>query len=652
MSKALPLRRLILRYLDEGRSMELIGAAWIAVAVIAVAMTLYVLRYAFFAISSLHLHTAIFLAGMLPVAFLTTSSQAGRTERNWFDWLWACGSAMASGYFVVNWKFYETMIEGVTRISKFEVAMSVVMTIFVIEACRRIVGWGLTGTCALLIAYVAYGQHLGGALGHDAISLEYYARRITVSDDSLFGVTVEVAATYGFLFVFFGSIYHRAGGGQFFFDLASALVGRTKGGATKACVVSSGIYGSVSGSPTADVMTTGPITIPIMRRSGATAERAAATEAAASCGGAILPPVMGSVAFLMVEYTGIPYRSIALAATGVAILYYLGVLAITHHESSYLREGYLQDGDITPLPVVLKRDFRLLLPVFALLLLIAEGYSPTIVAAGSSMVGILASYLTSDRSLWVTPRVLLDCCIETASRISGLTAACAAAGLAIGCLDMTGLVGKFSFILSVVSGGSFPIVILASAVLLVILGLGLPTAAVYIMGVALVAPVLISDYGLSVMTAHMFMLVFACMSAITPPMAVAAMASAALAGANADRVGYYGCRLAYAGFLLPFLFVVRPEILLQGNLADVAATLCGAFVSVLVFSYAVVGTVRHARIHWAIRLALAAAGLIILVPGITALVASIVVPAGMILLLIKWASRWDDHVATDRSVAE
>jgi TRAP transporter 4TM/12TM fusion protein len=639
MTSATSLRQLVFRYINEGRSVELDGPARILVAIISILMAAYIFRYAFFSISSLHLHTAIFLTGMLPIVFLTTSAHTGRSDRNWIDWLWTVGAIVACSYFIFNWRFYDTMIEGITRVSRLEVAMSVVMTVFVIEACRRVVGWGLTGTCVLLLLYVAYGHHLGGALGHTPISLEYYARRITVSEDALFGVTVEVAATYGFLFVFFGSIYHRAGGGQFFFDLASALVGRTKGGATKACVVSSGIYGSVSGSPTADVMTTGPITIPIMRRSGATATRAAATEAAASCGGAILPPVMGSVAFLMVEYTGIPYRSIALAATGIAILYYLGVLAITHHESSYLREGALQEGDVSSLPKVLKRDFRLIFPVFALLYLIEAGYSPTIVAAGSSVIGILSSYLTPDRNLWVTPSALLECCIETAVRISGLTAACAAAGMAIGYLDMSGLVGKFSFILSAVSGGNFAVVIVAAAVLLIILGLGLPTAAVYIMGVALVAPVLIADYGLSVMTAHMFMLVFACMSAITPPMAVAAMAAAALAGANADRVGYYGCRLAYAGFLLPFLFVVRPELLLEGAMGDVVVTLVAAFISVLAISYAIAGTVRQSRIRWPFRILIAVGGLIILVPGTPALVASIVVPTAMMVALIKWASK-------------
>lgn len=638
MTTAFPFRRIALAYLNEGRGTELKGTARLVVAFIAVAMALYIFRYAFFAVSSLHLHCAIFLAGMLPVLFLTTSAEAGRAERNPADWAWAIAATLAAGYYVYNWRFYETMIEGVTRISQFETAMSVVTTVIVIEACRRVVGWGLTSVCVLLLAYVAFGQHLGGALGHDPISLDFYARRITVSDDALFGVTVEVAATYGFLFVFFGAMYHRAGGGKFFFDFASVMVGRTQGGATKACVISSGIYGSVSGSPTADVMTTGPITIPIMRRNGATATRAAATEAAASCGGAILPPVMGSVAFLMAEYTGIPYRSIAFAALGIAVLYYLGVLAITHHESGFHREGALNDNETIGLWKLLKRDFRLVLPVLSLIYFIERGYSPTLVAAGSSVVGILVSYLTPDRSLWVTPKAILECCIETASRISGLAAACAAAGIAIGYLDMTGLVGKFGFILAAVSGGSFPIVIVAAAILLVILGLGLPTPAVYIMGVALVAPVLVADYGLSVMTAHMFMLVFACMSAITPPMAVAAMASAAIAGANADRVGWYGCRLAYAGFLLPFLFVVRPELLLEGAPIDVAAALLGAFASVLIFSYACAGTVRQSRIPWAVRALLAALGLVILVPGSTSLALSILLPFLAIGLLIRWAS--------------
>jgi TRAP transporter 4TM/12TM fusion protein len=471
------------------------------------------------------------------------------------------------------------------------------------------------------------------------MSLEFFARRITVSEDALFGVTVEVAATYGILFIFFGSVYLRSGGGKFFFNLASVLVGRAKGGATKACVISSAMYGSVSGSPTADVLTTGPITIPIMRRSGATATRAAATEAAASCGGAILPPVMGSVAFLMVEFTGIPYREIALAALGMALLYYLGVLAITHHEAIFLGEGKLEDNETVPLGALLRRDGRLLLPIFSLIYLIYVGYSPMIVAAGSTVVALLSSYLTADRSLWVTPGALVECCVETAIRVCGLAAACAAAGVVIGLLDMTGLVGKFGFILTYVSGGHLALVLIAAAILLVILGLGLPTPAVYIMGVALIAPVLIADYKLSVMSAHMFMLVLACMSAITPPLAVAAMASAALAGANPDRVGWYACRLAFAGFLLPFLFMVRPELLMEGSLRDTALALSGAAACVVAFSYAIAGTAGQARIPWVARAGLIATASVVLIPGAMALLIGIVLPAIAIGVLRWWAPR-------------
>ena len=622
--------------------MEPDGPARIVIALISVAMTAYILNYALFSISDLHLHDAIFLTGMLPVLFLTLSARATRSRRNWGDWLWALAAALASAYYLLNWKFYTTLIEGVTRISRFEIVMSVVMTVVVVEACRRAVGWGLTSVTVALLAYVAFGHHLGGALGHDPISLDFFARRITVSDDSLFGVTVEVAATYGFLFIFFGAIYHRSGGGQFFFDLASVFVGRMRGGATKACVISSGIYGSVSGSPTADVLTTGPITIPIMLRNGATRTRAAATEAAASCGGAILPPVMGSVAFLMVEYTGIPYRSIALASLGIGLLYYFGVLAITHHEANFQGEGRLSEQDAVRLGPLLKRDGRLLIPIFFLVYFIDAGYSPSIVAAGTCVVAILSSYLTAKRQFWVTPTALLDCCVETATRISGLTAACAAAGIAIGLLDMSGLVGKFGFILTYVSGGSFAIVLIAAGILLVLLGMGLPTPAVYIMGVALVAPVLIADFGLTIMTAHMFMLILACMSAITPPLAVAAMASAALAGANADRVGFYGCRLAYAGFILPFLLVVRPELLLEGRIVDVVLTLLGATLCVLSLSYAFAGTVLHRRIPMVFRVWLGMAGLVVMIPGNLALALGIVVPVASILVLWRWAGTSGD----------
>ena len=341
----------------EGNRLLPSGVLRVYIAVVSLLLTGYITWYALFSSSNRHLHAAFFIVGVLPIVFLTTTGSKAYTRLNVVDLILAAVSLAVGVYYVLNDDYYYNFVEGITSIPALEQAVGVVLVALSVEACRRTIGWGLTSVVLVLIAYVAFGQLLEGELHHDAIDLPYFLTLQTLTHVGIFGAPIQVAATYAFLFVLFGAFYQRAGGGQLFFDLAAVAAGRTVGGPAKACVVSSGLYGSISGSPTADVVTTGPITIPLMKRVGVSSVRAGAIESSASTGGALLPPVMGAVAFMMVEFTGIPYAEIIIAGSIIALLYYFGVFLLIHFEAQRLNEGRIAEEDIVGLKAALKRGW-------------------------------------------------------------------------------------------------------------------------------------------------------------------------------------------------------------------------------------------------------------------------------------------------------
>jgi TRAP transporter 4TM/12TM fusion protein len=436
-----------------------------------------------------------------------------------------------------------------------------------VELCRRTVGFGLTSILLALLAYSAFGHLLSGSFRHPPVEYLYFLEMQVIGIDGIFGSPLYVAASYAFLFVLFGNFYVISGGGKLFFDLAAAVTGRMKGGPAKACVFSSGLYGSISGSPVADVATTGPISIPIMKRIGIPAERAGAIEAAASTGGSMLPPVMGAVAFIMSNFTGIPYNLICQYAALPALGYYLGIFALVHLEAVRLDLPRLPEADIVGLRAAIVTNWTALVPLGVLIWLLVSGYSAAYVAAGSSVSVVVASWFSRDGV--IGPRRFVDACVETCLSSVSLIAAVAAAGVIIGCIELTGLSGKFTLLLFELSGGALVPSLLIAGCILVLLGMGMPTTGVYIMGVALLAPVFIGRFQMPTMPVHMFLLFYSCMSAITPPVAVAAFAAAAIANANPFRLAPYACKLAVGGFVLPFFFLFNTGILFQGTWADV-----------------------------------------------------------------------------------
>lgn len=562
--------------------------------------------------SRFHLDISVFIAITFPIAFLTTSARRSRTTLAWTDVALALAAFLIAGYYIVEADRFLNWSRGFSIPTTLDYVAGLGLIVLVVELCRRSTGPGLTALVIVLLAYTFWGHLLPGELKHENFTWRYFLEMLTIQENGIFGAPLEVAATYAFLFVLFGSFYEKSGGGQLFFDLASAVTGRMRGGAAKACVTASGLYGSVSGSPTADVATTGPLTIPIMKRQGIAPARAGAIEAAASSGGAMLPPVMGAVAFIMSDITSIPYVQIAWASLLPAVLYYMAIYILVHNEAVRNDEGRLPDDQIVALQVALARGWRHLLPLFALVGLLVMGYTPTYVAAGSTVAVIVLSWFSPRDA--IGPRRFVRCCVETITQLIPMVGAVAAAGAVIGCIEVSGLAGKFTLLISSLSGGYLITTLLFSALFLVLLGMGMPTPAVYIMGAALLGPTLLQNFNLPVMPVHLFMLYFACLSAVTPPVAVANFAAAAIAGANPMALGPHAVKLAIGGFTVPFLFIFNHGVLMEGGLADIATDFFLGALMVAFSSLALHGWWGKTRIAWPIRLVLTASAMAVIVP--------------------------------------
>jgi TRAP transporter 4TM/12TM fusion protein len=572
-----------------------------------------------------HLDIAIFIAITFPIAFLTTTSNPARSRLAWTDIALAAASlAVALYYIVLNERFLEWS-RGFSVPSSGDVIAGLALVVLVVELCRRSVGWGLTSLVVLLLAFTVFGRWMPGPLRHDNFGIPYFIEMMTITENGVFGAPLEVAATYAFLFVLFGNFYEKAGGGQLFFELAGAVTGRMRGGAAKACVTASGLYGSISGSPTADVATTGPLTIPIMTRMGIPPVRAAAIEATASSGGAMLPPVMGAVAFIMSDLTNIPYRSIAWASLLPALLYYLSIYLLVHNEAVRNDEGRLPEEQIVPLGRALANGWRHLLPIGALIALLVAGYTPVYVAAGATVAVIVLSWF--HRPSAIGPRRFVECCTDTITRLVPLVGAVAAAGAVIGAIEISALAGKFTLLITALSGGYLVPTLILSAVFLVLLGMGMPTPAVYIMGAALLAPSLRGVFNLPEMQVHLFMLYFACLSAVTPPVAVANFAAGAIAGVNPTALGPYAVKLAIGGFILPFYFLFNPGLNMEGGVLYVLECLVFAIAMCTFASFAMQGFLGLRTIAWPLRLLLFACAVATVSPRLDVTLAATLIGA-------------------------
>lgn len=569
--------------------------------------------------------TVVVLGLMLALTFVCTGARPGSSRNRVpaHDIALALLALATSAYF---WYHNERVITRITLLDELtgtDVLAGSALLLLTLEATRRTAGLGLTLVVLAFLGYNLWGDALPGAFGHGLIDYDHFLDIMVFTSDGVFGVPIRVALTYVFLFGLFGTFLSRAGGGDFFFDAAAAVSGRSPGGPAKIAVVSSGLYGTISGSPTSDVVTTGSINIPMMKRLGYPGALAGGVEVAASTGGGILPPVMGSAAFIMVEFTGIPYQEIALAAIVPAILYYLCLYSQLHLRSIKLGLRGLEESRIPKLGETLKRGGLFMVPLIALVIALLLGYSPNYVAAFGTLAIMAVAMVKKETRL--TVRSLYEILAEATLRVVPVVAACAAAGMVVGGLSMTGLGAKVTELVLLVAGSDMLVSLLLAAVITLVLGMGMPTPSVYILAAVLVAPALIK-LGVPVLPANLFLVYFASLSAMTPPVAVAAFAAAPIADANPLSVAMAAVRIGLTAFLVPFAFVYSNELLLMGDVWQIALACLAALVAVGCLCLAVEGYWRR-EIGWGVRCAFAVAGISLFAP-------SIAVRAGAAVLVV------------------
>lgn len=437
-------------------------------------------------------------------------------------------------------------------------ALAVIVFIFV----RIAVGWALVVLMALAFLYAHFGYLIPGQYGHGGYDLNRLTSTLLLSTEGVYGVPMGVAVEYIFLFGLFGAILTKIGTGEVFVDIARGLTGRVQGGPGLSAALSSALLGSLNGSAVANVVTTGTFTIPLMKRVGYSPKLAGAIEAAASSAGQIMPPVMGAAAFLMAEMIGIPYAEVALAALVPALLYILALMISVRLEAGRLGLERDNEAGLRLLMETLKAKSYLLLPLIALVGLMIAGKSPTQAAVLGIVVGLFISpWKASTRINWVD---LIQSCKETLLNTLPIVAAVASAGVVIGVLNLTGMGLMVSGLIIELGDGNLWGVLLLTALASFILGMGLPTSAAYLLLAVLVAPAM-TQLGMETLSAHMFIFYFGLVSAITPPVALAAYAAATISGADANETAVESMRLGFVKLLVPFLFVTMPGVLLIGD---------------------------------------------------------------------------------------
>ena len=503
--------------------------------------------------------SVVFLCLILAPSFLYVggTSRADRERPTALDWILAFLSLITAIYFILEIENISTRISLLYELNPLEYFFSSILVILSLEITRRAIGGVLLIIILIFIIYNLFGHHITGMLGHGFISTSHFLDINVFTTDGLFGIPIRVAATYAFLFVLFGTFFEKSGGSDFFFKAASRLTNKTRGAPAKISVLSSAFFGTMSGSPTSDVVATGSVTIPLMKKYKYSAGMAGGIEVAASTGGSLLPPVMGSAAFVMSEFTGISYLSIVSAALFPALIYYISLLIQVHFRSpSISRSSIVRDEFFQQLKVY---DLIYLMPLVGLILLLILGFSPTMVAAVSTCLIWFIALLHPNSS--VTLLKTIDVLSLATIRMIPVTAACASAGLVIGGITMTGLATKFSSIAFAIGGDSQLIICILAAVITIILGLGMPTPSAYILSAVLVAPTLIEIVNLPLLNAHLFLFYFAVLSAMTPPVAVAAYAASAITETNPLLLAVSAIKLSAAAFILPFAFITMPNIL-------------------------------------------------------------------------------------------
>jgi len=539
---------------------------------LAVAMSLYHLVIAFigppeaFFFRGTHLLFALALIFLLFPRFARGEGKLPGV----IDWLLIATSVVTIGYLWVNHKYLYDRFVFVDELRAEDFVLGTVFILLVLEATRRVIGLAMPITALLFVAYALFVAKVAPG---SVVEINY------LTTEGIFGIPLSVSATYVILFILFGAFVERSGAGKMFMDFALSLTGHSVGGPAKVAVITSGLFGTISGSAVANVMTTGTFTIPMMKRLGYRPAFAGAVEAVASTGGQIMPPIMGAAAFVMAEFLGVPYLTVALHALIPALLFYVAVFIAVHFEA--LRTGMkgLPREECPRLLPVLKARGHLFLPLVIIIGLLVSGYSAPFAALFGIISVVPVALMRKSTRSEINLRGIIDALDSGARGSLSIAAACACAGIVIGAIAQTGLGLTFtSFVLAVAQDSLIPALVL-TMMAGIILGMGLPTTPAYIIQVALLVPALVK-LGVVLQAAHLFVFYFAILSAITPPVALAVYAACGISGSNLWDTGWAAVKLGATGYIVPFMFAFAPALLLIGEGWRVALAVFTATVGV------------------------------------------------------------------------
>lgn len=550
------------------------------------------------------------LALVLVSTFLNVppTPKSQRDKIPWYDILLAIGGAAVGLYIAA---FYPKLIPKLGYISYTNVVLGLLAILLVLEACRRLLGYVVVAVCLLFVLYAHFSYLLPGILHCRHMSVQRLFIYLYLEPGNLLGIPFIIAATIVVAFIFFGQSLFAVGAGQFLSDIAMATLGRYRGGPAKGAVVASALFGSLSGSASANVATTGIVTIPLMKEVGYRPHFAAAVEAVASTGGLLLPPIMAATAFIMAEFLEIAYTRVAIAAAVPAILYYVALFAQLHLRA-------LKD-DLKGLPKerlplfgpVIRGGWIFLLPMlFLVYLMFGRNLRPSTSAVYAAAAVLLIGLFRKRERLNLNR--LLSTFIHSGRNTLEIAVICAMAGFIVGSMSITGLGLKLSNLLIELAGGHVFILLVLAAFTSVILGMGMPLIATYVMLVILIAPALVKS-GVLPLAAHLFIMYFGAMSFLTPPVCIAAYVAAGIAFSNPIKTGFQAVPLAVVAFIVPFAFVYSPGLLLVGTIKDIIFTIFVTTIGVICLAVAFEGYFRY-RINLGARIALAAFGILLLMP--------------------------------------